>query len=792
MLKNTAQRSFAILGLVLLFFAAAPFSVFAQTPPPAGQTQPPVGDPTQPVFEVGIIERIAVAGNERIEGTTITSYITVHVGDPFDPQAIDDSLKQLFSTGLFADVVMERNVNTLVIRVVENPIINRVVFEGNSRLKNEDLLEEAELRPRMIYTRSKVRSDVQRVIELYRRSGRFAAVVEPKVIQREQNRVDLVFEISEGPKSRVSRINFIGNEEFSDRELRGVVATNEARWWKFFSGEDTYDPDRMAFDREEIRQHYLNNGFAEVRIVSAVAELTPDQKDFFITFVIEEGELYEFGEINVESDIQALPADLIRGFVRIRPGTIYNASQVESTVENITNAAGVVGFAFLEVRPEIIRDREARTLSITFRVLEAPRTYIEKIDIHGNIRTLDRIIRREFRLSEGDAFNSIRVQRSEQRLRLLGFFRNVTVDQLPGSAADKVVLDVTVEEQATGEFSLGFGFSSFDGFIFDTSVSERNLLGKGQAVQLSLLLSARRNNIVLSFTQPYVFGRNMNAGFTIFRQVFENREGSFQTNTTGFTVNVRFPVTEFINMAPRYTLRQDKVRIPAGVVVSPFVVESIGTNTTSAIGYALSFVDLDDFRFPTDGAQVVLQQDLAGLGGNIKYVRTTIEADFYKRLFGEWIGHIGLEAGYIVGLGQRIRINDRFFLGNPRFRGFDVAGVGTIDTSTGDFLGGNIFYVASAGVVVPLGDFAEELGFQLSAYVDAGTLYKAELPLVDQNGNPIDNSFVIDSNAVRIAVGIGLTWDSPFGPVRLDVARAIRKLPTDRTETIQFNVGTRF
>lgn len=784
MLKNTVQRSFVILGLAFFVLVALPFASFAQVPPPA--------DDTEPVFEVGIIERIAVIGNERIEGSTITTYITVNVGSPFNPQAIDDSLKQLFATGLFADVVMERNVNTLIIRVVENPIINLVVFEGNSRLKDDDLLEEAELRPRMIYTRSKVRSDVQRIIELYRRSGRFAAVVEPKVIQREQNRVDLVFEISEGPKSRVSRINFIGNRAFSDKKLKGEVATTESRWWKIFSSNDTYDPDRIAFDREEVRQFYLENGYADVRIVSAVAELTPDQKDFFITYVIEEGELYTFGEIKVESEINALPVRLIEGFVRIKEGTMYNATLVENTVENITNAAGVVGFAFLDVRPEVERDRENRTLSITFRVLEAPRAYIEKINIRGNFRTLDRIIRREFRLSEGDAFNSIRVRRSEQRLRLLGFFGQVTVEQLPGSAPDKVVLDVTVEEQATGEFSLGLGFSSFDGFIFDTSISERNLLGKGQSLQLSLLLSSRRNNIVLSFTQPYVFGRNMNAGFTIFRQVFENREASFQTNTIGFSTNVRFPITEFINMSPRYTLRQDTVKVAPGIPVSPFLADSIGTNLTSAIGYTLSYVDLNDFRFPTDGFQVVLQQDLAGLGGNIKYVRTTVVADYYQRITGEWIGHIGFDGGVIIGLGQDIRINDRFFLGNPKFRGFDVAGVGPIDTSTGDFLGGNIFYVISAGVVIPLGDFAEELGFQLSAFVDAGTLYKTELALVDQNGNPIDNSSVVSSNAIRIAVGIGLTWESPFGPVRLDVARVIRQQPTDRTKTIQFNVGTRF
>jgi len=773
--KNTGQKIIAIFSLAFFFlFAAAPALL------------------AQEEIDLGKIERISVVGNERIEASTVATYLTVHTGDPFDPQTIDISLKTLFATGLFADVVMERSGNTLVIRVIENPIINQIVFEGNSRLKEDDFVEEVELRPRMIFTRAKVRTDVQRILELYRRSGRFAAVVEPKVIQQDQNRVDVVFEISEGPKSRVSRINFIGNRVFSDKKLRGIVATNESRWWKVFASNDTYDPDRLQFDREEIRQHYLDNGYADVRIVSAVAELTPDQKDFFITFVIDEGEQYTFGGITVESDIKALPDAFITNMVTVKEGQIYSAAKVEGTIENITNAAGILGFAFLDIRPEVERDRQNRTIAINFRVFEVPRTYVERIDIHGNVRTLDRVIRREFRLSEGDAFNSLRVERSEQRLQLLGFFREVEVEQLPGSESDLVVLDVTVEEQATGEFSLGFGYSSYDGFIFDTSISERNFLGKGQQITLGFLISSRRKNINLAFTQPYFLGRNMVAGANIFRQDFNNKEAGFDTKSTGITLNLRFPITEYITFGTRYTLRQDRIQVPDIFLSSPFLFESLGTNTTSSIGFTVSYINLDDFRYPTKGETITFSEDFAGLGGNIKYLRSSLEADLYRPIAAGWVLHVGLEAGFIQGLGQRVRINDRFFLGNPRFRGFDVAGVGPIDTSRNQFLGGNIFYVGSIGVLVPLGEFAEELGFQLSAYIDAGTLYNAELPLVDQNGDPIDNSFVVDSSALRVAVGIGLTWDSPFGPVRLDVATAIIKQPTDRTQTIQFNVGTRF
>lgn len=793
-LKATEKKTYAALIFALLLFVPGVSPVYSQTPDAGAQPENLQEGQIQEIdpeeFSFGMIERISVVGNERIEGGTITSYLVVNVGDEFEPRTIDLSLKTLFNTGLFANVVMERNGNTLIVKVVENPVINRIVFEGNSRLKEDDFAEEVELRPRMIYTRAKVRSDVQRIIDLYQRSGRFSSVVVPKVVQQDQNRVDLIFEISEGPKSRVSKINFIGNKVFSDRKLRGEVATNEARWWKFLTSNDTYDPDRMAFDREEVRQFYLDNGYADVRLVSAVAELTPDQRDFFITFVIDEGEAYTFGEISVESEIKALPSPFLTGFVSIRPEQIYNASRVEGSIESLTTAAGILGFAFLDVRPEVTRDREARTISIVFRILEAPRTYVERIEIHGNVRTLDRVVRREFRLAEGDAFNSIRVRRSEQRIIQLGFFRTATVEQLPGSAPDKVVLDVTVEEQPTGEFSLGFGFSSFDGFIFDTSISERNLLGKGQELTLAFLLSGRRQNITLAFTQPYFLGRNMAAGFNVFRSTFENREASFVTKSMGATFLVRFPLAEYINVSPRITARTDDVKLPAGFNVgNPFLADSLGKNTTIAVGVTFSYLNVDDFKFPSFGQKILLSIDFAGLGGNIRYIRSTIEADFYRPIKGQWIGHLGLEAGIIQGLGQRVRINDRFFLGNPRFRGFDVAGVGPIDSLTGQFLGGNIFYVATAGVAIPLGDFADELGFQLSAYVDVGTLYQADLPA---DITDVERAFVVDTGALRMSVGIGLTWDSPFGPVRLDVAKAIMKQTNDRVQMIQFNVGTRF
>lgn len=775
-----------LIALCFLFAGAPIVPASAQTPPeppaPGPQTQAPGGQ----------IEQILVAGNERVEPATIVSYLTIRVGDPFNPVLLDSSLKALFSTGLFSDVVMERDGNALIIRVTENPVINRIVFEGNRRLDREDLVEEVQLRPRMVYTRSRVREDAQRIIELYRRSGRFAAVVEPKIILLEQNRVDLVFEITEGPKSRVSRINFIGNQVFSDRELRGEIATKEARWWKIFTSNDTYDPDRLAFDREQLRQYYLSKGYADFRVISAVAELTPDQKDFFITFTLHEGERYRFGELKVESEVRDLSPELFSRFIRAREGQVYNAKRIEDTVDTMTEAGGLLGYAFLEVNPLITRQRDERVLNVIFKIEESQRTYIERIEIHGNVRTLDRVIRREFRVAEGDAYSSARINRSETRLNALGFFRNVEIEQRRGSRPDRVVIDVTVEEQATGELSLGAAFSSFEAFLVDFSIRERNLLGKGQELRLGAAFSSRRKQVDLSFTEPYFLNRELAAGIDLFRTELDSfTESSFETTSTGGSLRTGFRIDETVQLGLRYTLRRDDVRTSL-IFGSPFVIAARGAFTTSAIGYSLFFDTVDNFLRPTRGTSFRLSQDFAGVGGSIRYLRSTLEYDYYKPITGRWIFHFGADMGYVEGLGKKVRINDRFFLGNPRMRGFDVAGIGPVDTLTGDFLGGNVFYAASAGVAIPLGAAAEELGVQLTTFVDVGALAKVDLNEVDSFGNPIDISRVFSNGSPRIAVGIGIIWQSPFGPFRIDLAEAIKKEPFDDTQFLQFNIGTTF
>ncbi|RME63618.1 MAG: outer membrane protein assembly factor BamA, partial [Alphaproteobacteria bacterium] len=452
----------------------------------------------------GVITAITVQGSQRIEPDTVRSYVGLAIGDRYTPEALDAAFKRLFATGLFADVTIRSLAGRIEITVVENPIINRIVFEGNKAIKNDDLNEEVRLQPRQVYTRAKVRADVQRIIELYRRKGRFAASVEPKIIQLEQNRVDLVFEIAEGQKSRVRQINFIGNRDFSDSDLRGEIATRESRWWRLFTSNDTFDPDRMAFDREKLRQFYLQQGYADFRVISAVAELTRDRKDFYITFTLEEGEIYDFGEINVESQIRDLKPELLKHLLLTRSGKRYNAKLIEDSVEALTNFAGLGGYAFVDIRPRVRRDRENRKMNITFQVLEAPRVYVERINIYGNVRTLDNVVRREFRLAEGDAFNTVKLERSKQRIQSLGFFQEeMEIERIQGSTPDKIILEVNVEERATGELSLGAGFSSLENFLFDFSIRERNLLGRGQELRLGATISSRRKQVDIGFTEPY-------------------------------------------------------------------------------------------------------------------------------------------------------------------------------------------------------------------------------------------------------------------------------------------------
>ena len=641
--------------------------------------------------EEGVISRIIVRGNQRVEARTIQSYLLVEPGDAFDTERLDLSLKTLFATQLFADVLLEREGNDLIVRVSENPIINQVIFEGNRSIREEKLTEETEAAPREVFTQARVQQDVQRIIELYRRGGRFAATVTPTFKPLAQNRVDLIFEISEGPKTGVRGINFIGNEEFGDDKLRTEVVTRQSRWWRFFDSNDNYDPDRLEYDRDLLRQFYSNEGYADFRVTSAVAELTPDQEDFFITFTVDEGTQYDFGDIKVETALEKLSSDGLERILGIREGDLFRSQAIEDAVDNITFAAGTAGYATVDVRQRLDRNPEDQTIDITFVVDEGPRVYIERLDIEGNTQTLDKVVRREVRLAEGDAFNRILLDQSRNYIRALGFFKSVEITEEPGSAPDKTVVKVKVEEQPTGELAFSAGFSSADSFLFSVSASQRNFRGRGQSLSARIQTTSREQEFNFHFTEPKFNGRNLAAGVDLFASQSDYFDlAGFENSSIGTGLRLGFPLGDRTQLGLRYNLRQDDVSVgdtlnSSGDVVSICdasefpspICDQRGARLTSAIGYSLIRDRRNDPINPTRGYRATWMQDVAGIGGDVNYLRNEFRRSAYRVLFPGFTLTGSLDAGYIDGWnGDVVRINNRFFKGGNTFRGFDTAGLG--------------------------------------------------------------------------------------------------------------------
>mgnify|MGYP004000222177 FL=1 len=727
------------------------------------------------------VTRIDVQGNQRIEALTVRSYMTIAAGDPFNARLVDQSLKALFATGLFADVSIRRQGNALVVDLVENPIINRLAFEGNKRGNDDALEQEVQLRPRIVYTRSRIQADVQRILQVYRRSGRYAASVEPKVVQLEQNRVDLIFEINEGPVTGIRRIDIIGNKNFDDGKLRRTIATKETRWYRFFSSDDNYDSDRVTLDRELLRKFYLERGYADFRVRSAVAELTHDRSNFFLAFTVEEGELYKFGKIELATTLRDLDAETLRGSLTIVEGETYNAEAIEKSIEKLNFAVGALGYAFVDIRPRVKRLRDQRLIELVLQINEGPRVYIDRINITGNIRTLDKVIRREVRLVEGDAFNTAKLRRSRQQIRRLGFFDKIDVAQAPGEAPDKVVIDVDVQERSTGELSFGLGISTTETVVGDISIRERNLLGKAQDLKLSLGLSARRQQIDLSFTEPYFLDRHVSAGFDIFSLKEDQQDrSSFDEQSRGFSLRSRFPITENLKQGLRYTLRQDTIE-NIDNDTSPFILVDAGDYVTSAISYSLTYDTRDDIFLPNTGIIISGGQQLAGLGGDIQYIRSTAKLSYFYPIIQDVVANASLTGGHILGLDQDVRVLNRFFLGGDNFRGFETGGLGPRDSKTDDAIGGNTYFVATGELRFPIG-LPNDFGVLGRAFTEIGTLLDPDVSGPD----------LLDSKEPRVSIGVGVSWRSPFGPIRVDLAQAVVKESFDKEELFRFSFGTRF
>jgi outer membrane protein insertion porin family len=758
---------------------------------PAAQVAPAAEAPR-------IIQHMVVRGTQRVEAGTVLTYVGVREGDNYTPADVDAALKALTATGLFSDVKtsFDGATGTLTIRVTENPIVNQVVFEGNSKVSDKDLTKEVQIRPRSVFTRAKVQADVQRIIELYRRNGKFAARVDPQIIQRPQNRVDLIFSITDGPTTGVSKINFTGNKIFDSNTLKGQIATEESRWYKFLATNDNYDPDRLSFDRESLRRYYINRGYADFKVLSAVAQLTPDRKSFYINFTVDEGVRYRFGKVTIESKIRELPAAQLRPLVDVNQGDIYSQEDVQKAIDALTNSAGTKGYAFAQVHPRIKRDAKTRIIDLGFEIEQGPRVYIEKINIAGNTRTLDKVIRRQFRLQEGDAFNRVLIDRSRTRIRGLGFFKEVEVKNVPGSQPDRTNLTVNVTEQSTAALSVGLGYSSTTSLLGEVSYTDSNWFGRAQSVRVSLQASYITKQALFSFTEPYFLDRELAAGFDLYETQTNYDQATYQSDTTAAVLRLGFPISEFSSVSLSYSYKIENVRPYAG---APLDVQlAAGTLNGSIFGFTYAYADLDDIRKPTSGATFSISQSFAGFGGNLKYIQTGANFGIYTPLFENAIvSSLMGRFGYITGYnGSLVPFEDRFFVGGDTFRGFALAGVGPRDivapSNTGA-LGGTVQAIGTAQLRFP-SLLPESYGVGLSLFTDFGTIgrldnFSGERVCTGAQYSGI-GTCVKDNLAFRGSAGVSVTWKSPFGPVQIDLGLPYAKAFYDRPQIIHFSTAT--
>lgn len=790
--------------VVLAVAAGLSAPALAQTAPaPAIQPGAPVEAQPAPAAapvqeERAVINRILVRGNQRIDQTTILSYLPIQPGDTVDPQVLDVAVRTLTRTQLFADVQLGIQPNgDLIVEIVENPIINQVVFEGNSAIGDTKLTEEVTLKPRGIYTRARIQEDVGKIVELYRLSGRIGATVTPKIVQLDQNRVDVVFEINEGPETGVRAITFLGNEAFSDNELREVMVTKQSQWWRLFGTTDNYDPNRVDYDREQLRKFYTNRGYYDFRVISAISELSPDDSAFAITMTVDEGDRYNFGNVEVVTENDRLNPDFLRALLPIRSGDLYESDKIESAVDALTFAAGSAGYAFVEIDPEYTANPETDTVDVTFRVREGQRVYVDRINIIGNTRTLDNVVRREMMLSEGDAFNRTLLERSRNNLRGLGFFKDVTVEEARGSAPDRSVVNVTVQEQPTGELSVGAGFSSVDSFVLNLGITERNFRGRGQNVVARVEWGSLRQQIDFRFTEPKFLGRDLRAGFDAFHSRYDLSEySSYDYRSTGGGLRLSYPLNGYTLLSTRYFLKSDEIIVPSNYCAvggsgSTALCDQVGSFLNSSAGYTLLVDRRNDPIRPTRGWTGSLRQDFAGIGGDVNYIKTEADLSAYWGISPEWIVTATASTGYVTGWGgDPIRINDRFFKGGNSFRGFETAGMGPRDLLTTDALGGNFYAIGSLELTVP-NYLPEEYGIRTSLFADVGTLGVLDDRYTVTSTGATDPN-IVDELALRASAGVSIHWRSPMGPIRFDISKVLGKEDYDKTESFRFSTSTQF
>ncbi|SMH48580.1 outer membrane protein assembly factor BamA [Mesorhizobium australicum] len=762
------------------------------------------------VAEAAVVSSVSVRGNSRVDADTIRGNISIQPGRTFSAADIDESVKRLFATGLFSDVRINQSGGTLIVEVQEYPVVNQVLFQGNKKRKDADLARVVQLKPRGPFSQAQMEADVEAIKAAYSAIGRDDAEVQTQVMDLGENRVNVVFTVNEGGRTKIKSVNFVGNNAFGDRRLGDVISTKRSNMLSFLFRDDIYDENRLRADEEALRRFYYDRGYADFQVVSSSAELDEATNEYTVNFTVDEGERYTFGDVSVETSIEGIDSKSLNSEIRTHSGDVYSAKKVEDTIIGLTEQVAGSGYAFAQVTPRGDRNFETRTISVVYTIDQGPRTYVERIEIRGNERTRDYVIRREFDISEGDAFNQVLIQRAKRRLERLDYFETVNIATAPGSEPDQVILVVDLVEKSTGEFSIGGGYTTGEnaGFSVEGSVSERNFLGRGQFIRISAGGGKDTRNYSLSFTEPYFLGRRIAAGFDVYRQT--QKYTNYESETTGATIRFGLPITQNLTTQLAYNLTSEEYgytddcepdsgtttscdlspAIIAGIEASPWV--------KSSVSATLQYNSIDDMKNPHSGIYATLTGEVAGLGGDAKWAKITARGNYYHTLSEQQdiVGLVTLGAGHIQPFDDNgLRVFDQFKGSDRMIRGFAYNGIGPADTNGStdeddfDHLGGTTYFHATAEAQFPMPVLPPSMGVKGAVFADAATLFGVDGGV--SGVVPGANQASFDMRW-RASVGAGLIWASPFGPIRIDYAIPVLKEDTDIVQNLNFGMSAKF
>ncbi len=725
------------------------------------------------------INNIKINGLKRVEKETVLAYMGIKSTNVSQDE-LDKILKILYSTGLFSDIKIEKQSDgVLLVSVYENPLIDKRVFDGNKKLDDKILETEVQSAPNSLYNKAKVQQDVQRILEVYKRAGRYSVEVEPKIIERDENRVDLIFEIDEGAEAKIDKINFFGNTHYTSSDLQEEIMSKESRWYRIFSSAENYDAEKMNYDKELLRRFYTERGYADFQVVSAIAELSPNKKSFILNFVLDEGPRYKINDINLRSYINDVIPEEFSKYITFKNGSWYNADEIEKSVAYITDELGKKGFVFVDVVPDLSKNTENNTINVVFNINEGQRTFINRINITGNTRTLDEVIRREFRLDEGDAFNVAKIRDSRRNIENLNYFSKVDINSIPLDAS-KADINIEVEEKSTGYFNVGVGYSTVNGALVQAGVTENNFQGKGQRLSVDASVSERARDYSVSFTEPYFLNRRLSAGVDVFyNDESYQDESSYDSSSAGGRVRFGWNYTDNLYQTVRYTLSRDEIK-DVKDYASYYIKKEEGKSTDSVIGQTIVYDKRDNTLRTKEGYFLSFGNDVSGLGGDEKYLKFDVKAYKFKTFNDYWTLKIFANGGYVTSYGDEdVRLSKRYYLGGNTLRGFEYSGVGARDINTDDSLGGNWVVYGGTELMFPLG--LDELGIRGRTFLDIGMIGKPD---------DIDTKFVEYSSKPRASVGFGFEWYSPMGKIDIDFGFPILKEDYDQKEVFRLNFGT--